>query len=254
MNEALVGVYNLLQVDGLVDIMSEGGVLVERLVAFYYLICRSVGLHYASGEDAAGEIATIRYEVDVGIERALHLREALPNLGHMLMTERFVYAQVVVAPAEMRCRTGFLSCTRAARNGVNGNVVVDKFHGGGRQQTELYAGCEASRVSHMIGLGYLVAVDFWQAINIVVARLSQTEVLREVYYLYVGRYVVFLKELTALAVTETEEHNIHLIKRHIRREAHIRVAVKSFVNIRNRIAGVALAVGKHNLCLRMIYQ
>lgn len=81
MNEALVGVYYLLQVDGLVDIMSEGGVLVERLVALYYLISRSVGLHYASGEDAAGEITAIRDEVDVGIERALHLREALPNLS-----------------------------------------------------------------------------------------------------------------------------------------------------------------------------
>ena len=154
----------------------------------------------------------------------------------------------------MRCRAGLLSCTRAARNGINSHVVVDKFHGGSRQQTELYAGGKASGVSHVHGVGYLVVVYFGQTIDIVVARLCQTEVLRKVYYLDVGRYVVFLKELTALAVTETEEHNIHLIKRHIRREAHIRVAVKSFVNISNRIACVALAVGKHNLCLRMIYQ
>ena len=160
MNEALVGIYNLLQVDGLVDIMSEQGVLVERLVALYYLVCRGVGLHYAGGEDAAGEVAAIGYEVDVCIKRALHLREALPYLGHVLMTERLIYAQVVVAPAEVGRAAGLLSCARAARNGVNGYVVVDKFHCGGRQQTELYAGGKASGVSHVHGVGYLVVVYF----------------------------------------------------------------------------------------------
>ena len=150
MNKALIGVYNLLQVDGLVDIMSEGGVLVERLVAFYYLISRGVGLHYASGEDATGEVAAIRNEVDVGIERALHLRQTLPNLGHVLMIERLVYAQVVVAPAEMRCRAGLLSCTRTARNGINGHVVVDKFHGGGRQQTALSAATLCGRLGEAL--------------------------------------------------------------------------------------------------------
>ncbi len=62
---------------------------------------------------------------------------------------------------------------------------------------------------------------------------------------------MLLQEGLALAVAEAEEDDIHLVERHFAGEAEVRLADETFVDIADGIAGVALAVGKDNLCLGM---
>ena len=65
---------------------------------------------------------------------------------------------------------------------------------------------------------------------------------------------MLLQESLALAVPEAEEHHVHFTERHFGCEAHISIADDPFMYIGDGIAGVAFAVGKHNLCLRMVYK
>ena len=98
MNQALVGIHHLLQVDCLIHIVSKLGILAELLVTCYDFLDRLVGLHYLSREDTAGEVATVRDEVNGRIAITLGLLQTLTNLWHVLMVECLVDAHVVVAP------------------------------------------------------------------------------------------------------------------------------------------------------------
>ena len=98
MNQALVGIHHLLQVDSLIDIVSKLGILVELLVTCHDFLDRLIGLHHFGSEDATGEVATVRDEVDGCIEITLCLLQTLTNLWHVLMVECLVDAHVVVAP------------------------------------------------------------------------------------------------------------------------------------------------------------
>ena len=98
MNQALVGIHNLLQVDSLIHIVGELGILVELLVTCYDFLDRLIGLYHFCSEDATGEVATVRDKVDGCIEITLCLLQTLTNLWHVLMVECLVDAHVVVAP------------------------------------------------------------------------------------------------------------------------------------------------------------
>ena len=98
MNQALVGIHHLLQVDSLIHIVGELGILVELLVTSHDFLDWLVGLYHFCSEDAAGEVATVRDEVDGCIEITLCLLQTLTNLWHVLMVECLVDAHVVVAP------------------------------------------------------------------------------------------------------------------------------------------------------------
>ena len=98
MDKRLVGVHHLLHVYCLIDIVGEAGVLIESLVALYYLFKRLVGLYHLGGENATGEIAAIGNEVDVGIQLALNLAKALLYLRHMLVGESLIDAHIAHAP------------------------------------------------------------------------------------------------------------------------------------------------------------
>ena len=98
MNQALVGIHYLLQVDCLIHIVGKLGILVELLVTCYDFLDRLVSLHNFCSEDTAGEVATVRDEVDGCIEITLCLLQTLTNLWHVLMVECLVDAHVVVAP------------------------------------------------------------------------------------------------------------------------------------------------------------
>ena len=67
-----------------------------------------------------------------------------------------------------------------------------------------------------------------------------------------GRYLVLLEERLALAVTETEEHYIDLVERHIGTELQVGFTIQTLVHVGYKIAGIALAVGKYYLRLGMI--
>ena len=73
MNQALVGIHNLLQVDCLIHIVGELGILVELLVTCHDFLDRLVGLYHFCSEDATGEVTTVRDEVDGSIEITLCL-------------------------------------------------------------------------------------------------------------------------------------------------------------------------------------
>ena len=259
MDETLVGVDHLLQVDRLVDVVGEGCVAVEILVGCHDVFYRSVGLHYLSSEDATGEVATIRDEVEGCLELAiarelLYLAKTLAYLRHMLVLEGLVNAHVVVAPREVGGGTRLLSGTRRARNGVHGNVVVEQAELGSGQQTQLYTCGKASGISHVLRLGNSIVIDFGQTINVVVALALQAEVLRKVDYLHMGRYLVLLEERLALAMAEAEEHYIDLVERHIGTELQVGFAIQTLVHVGYKIAGIALAIGKYYLRLGMIYE
>ena len=174
MDETLVGVDHLLQVDRFVDVVGEGCIAVEILVGCNDVFYRSIGLNHLSSEDATGEVATIRDEVDGCLELAvacklLYLTQTLAYLRHVLVLEGLVNAHVVVAPREVGGGTRLLSGTRRTRNGINGNVVVEQAELGGGQQTQLYTCGETTWVCHVLRLGYGVAIDFGQTIYVVIA-------------------------------------------------------------------------------------
>jgi len=65
---------------------------------------------------------------------------------------------------------------------------------------------------------------------------------------------MFLQELLTLAMSKAEEYHIHLVEGHLVCELQISITYQSLVNITNRVAGIALTIGKDNLCLGMIQQ
>ncbi len=265
MDERLIGVDHLFQVERLVDVVGERRIAVERLVALDDGVETGVGVHHLSGEDAAREVTAVGNEVEAAAERTLHLREALANLGHMLMAESLVDAHVVVAPREMGRRTGLDAGAGRPRDGVDADVALEQSHLGGGQQSELDAGGEAAGIGHMLRLGDAAAVDFGQAIDEVVVlgrRMlrghhlvgRQTEVLRQVDDLHPFGDVVGLHKRLALAMTEAEEHHVDVVERHVGGELQVGVAVETLVDGRYIIARMALAVGKGDGGLRVVDQ
>ena len=250
MDETLVGVDHLLQVDRLVNVVGEGCVAVEVLVGCHDVFYRSVGLNHLSSEDATGEVATIRDEIEGCLELAvacelLYLTQTLAYLLHVLVLEGLVNAHVVVAPREVGGGTRLLSGTRRTRYGIHGNVVVEQAELGSGQQAQLYTCGKAAWIGNMLRLGYGVVIDFGQTIYVVVALTLQAEVLRKIDYLHMGWYLVLLEERLALAMTETEEHYIDIFEWHIRGELQVGIAIQTLVHVGYKIAGIALAVGKY---------
>ena len=124
MDKRLVGVHHLLQVDGLVAVVGKGRILIEVFVGFDDVFYGSLGPDDCRAEDAAGEIASIGDEVDVGVKIALNLLERLADLGDVLMLEGLVDAQVVVAPGEMGGGSRLLACASTARDGIHGHTSL----------------------------------------------------------------------------------------------------------------------------------
>jgi len=101
-------------------------------------------------------------------------------------------------------------------------------------------------------LGFLdfLLVDLGQTVDIIVIALD-SEVLCQIDDLDVLGDGVLLEEGLALAMSETEEYDIHLIKRHLIGKLQISIANEPFVDIADEVACVALRVGKDDLCLRV---
>ena len=106
----------------------------------------------------------------------------------------------------------------------------------------------------MRGLCNGITLQFRQAIHKVVARRRQTEVLSKIDDAYPCRYRMLTQEGFTLAMTETEEQNVHFIEGHLGRKLQIGIAVETFVNIGHLITGIALTVNEDNLDIGMIDQ
>ena len=89
----------------------------------------------------------------------------------------------------------------------------------------------------MLALRNLLLVNLWQAIHVIVVALD-TEVLSQVDNLHVGRNRVLLQECLALSVSEAEEHHIHLVERHLRRELQLGLAQQALVYVIHFIPSV----------------
>ncbi len=270
-DERLVGVDNLLHVGCFVHVMGEGGIGIIILIKADYVLCGHgfVQPHHLGAEDAAGEVAAIGYEVyrdsvlrgitlveyvsHAGRGGGPELVERLRNLVQMLVGEELIGGKVVVAPREMGGSSGLLSGAGRACYGVHGDVVGEQSGRGQGQQTELYAGGEAAGVGQMLRLADGIAVGFGQAIDVVVVAFD-AEVLRQVDDFHAVGYGVLLEKGLTLAVSEAEEHHIHLVEGHLRGEAQVAITVKSLVHIGHKVAGIALAVGENYLCLRVVYE
>ena len=159
MDQRLVGVDHLLQVDGLVTVVGEGGGGIEVLIGFDDVSGWCLCADDRGAEDATCKVATIRDEVDVGVQIALHLPQALANLGQVLMGEGLVDAQVAHAPGEVGGGGRLLPRTGGAGDGVHGHGLLQQVQVGGGQQGQLYGSGEAARVGHMLGLANSLAVD-----------------------------------------------------------------------------------------------
>ena len=68
MDECLVGVDYLFEVERLINVMGERGVVVEVLVSCYDGIDVGLGVHHLRSKDATGEVTSVGNEVDTGIE------------------------------------------------------------------------------------------------------------------------------------------------------------------------------------------
>ena len=86
----------------------------------------------------------------------------------------------------------------------------------------------------MQALCNLLLVNLWQAIHIVVVALD-AEILSQVDNLHVGRNRVLLQERLALSMSETEEHHIYLVKRHLCSEALLSFPEQTFMHIAEEI-------------------
>ena len=105
--EAFVGVDNLLQVGHLVGEERKVVVVVIRVVQVFEQLYFDGAVEVERSENTSGEIPSDRNEIDGSRETVLQFGEALPYLGQMLMGERLVNGNIVVAPTEMRGRRRF---------------------------------------------------------------------------------------------------------------------------------------------------
>ena len=219
--------------------MGEDGILIEVLVGFDDIFHRRWCLDDGGTEDATGEVTTIGDEIDVGIEVALYLFQTLTDLSDVLMLEGFVDAQVVVAPGEVGRGTRLLTCTCRSCDGIDRYILFQQVQIGSRQQCHLNTSGEAARISQMLSLGNLFFVDLRQTIDIIMITLD-AEVLCQVDDFYVLWDGMLLEEGLTLAVTETEEYDVNLIKRHLVGELQICLTDESFVYVADEIASIAL--------------
>ena len=106
----------------------------------------------------------------------------------------------------------------------------------------------------MLCLGDALAVDFRQTIHKVVAGGCQAEVLGKVDDFDGFGYIVCGDERFALAMTQTEENHIDVGQRQFIGEHYVGVTIKTFVYVSDTVAGIALTMDEHYLCLWMMNQ
>jgi hypothetical protein len=133
--------------------------------------------------------------------------------------------------------TWFLAGSRTSRDTVHSYIVVDEPHLGCRQQSQLYAGGKTSGIGQMHSLSGLTFMYLGQTVNKVMIAFD-SEILCQIDNLHMGRNLMLFEKLLALAMSEAEEHDIHLIERQLRSELQVGVAKESFMHISNGIARI----------------
>ena len=253
-DEALVRVHDLFQVRVLVRDEGERVVLVIFLVDTFDLIQADLAVQVVRRENATREIAPHRDEVDRAVETVLQLPQALSDLGQVLVRERLVDRDVVIPPAEMGGRRRLDACACRTGDGVHVQVRIQHQMLGQGQDPQLDAGGETAGVRDVAGVADAAPVQFGQAVNEIVFGAFDPVVHAEVDDLHVFGHAVALHELLRVAVGGTEEEEVDLVQRQFVGEHQIRLAVQSAVHIGDLVAGIARAVDKCNLRVRMVQE
>ena len=217
--------------------VGEGSAGIELLVGFDDILHWGWCLDDGCAEDASRKVATIGDKVYIGIEIALNLFQRLTDLSDVLVLERLVDAQVVVAPREVGRGPWLLTSACRTCDGIDGYIFFQQIEIGSRQQGHLNASSETAWISDMLGFLDVLLVNLGQTVNIVVIALD-SEVLCQVDNLDVSRDGVLFEECLALAMSETEEYDIHLIKRHLVGKLQVCVTNQAFVDIADKVACV----------------
>ena len=222
------------------------------LVKLERRFARQGRLHGHGGEDAAGEVAAHRHELDVDAVRALEEAQVAADLLEVLVLEDLVGREVVGPPAEMRGRGGLDAGAGGAGDGRHVDRGLQQAGGGQRQERQLDGRGEAAGVGDLVGAEDPVALPLGQAVDIALGFVAV--VLRQVHHLQAGGPGVLRPEFTALAVGRAEEEHVDGIEIVAVAEAQLRVPEQAAVDVVQEIAGVAGRVHEDDLHLRMVDQ
>ena len=117
LHHRLVGVDRLFEVDRPIGHEGEGRIRIKVAVQCLGLLLPKVAVGVDAGQNAAGEVAAHRHEVDFGRRAPLHRAERAADLREVLVREGLVDRDVVRPPAEMGRGRRFHPRTRRTRDG-----------------------------------------------------------------------------------------------------------------------------------------
>ena len=245
-HDGFVGVDHLLEVHRAVGHEGERRAGVIVAVQLQRLFAAQGGVHRRGGEDAAGEVAAHRDELDD------RLAKVPADLQKVLMLKDFVGRQVVRAPAEVGGGGGLDARARGAGDGRHVDGVLQLAGGREGQQRELDGRGEAAGVGDLARRADLVPLPLRQAVDVAVGFVAV--VLRQVHDLQGRGTGVLLPEFPALAVGGAEEEHVDGGEVPAVAETQLRVAEQAAVHLIQVIAGVARRVHEGDLHLRMVHQ
>ena len=129
------------------------------------------------------------------------------------------------------------------------HIAAEQPGSGQRQQSQLQAGSETTRICDVARLAYFFTVHLGQAVHECplpehCAR-SQAEILAQVDHPHRSRNRSRFQELTGIAVTDAEENHIDARKIELSGETHIRIAQQIGVHVTEQIARIGVAVHEH---------
>lgn len=166
--KTLVGVDNLFQVGHLVGKECKVMVVVIGVVQVFQQLNLDGTVEVERSENTPGEVPSDRNEIDGSRETVLQFGEALPYFGQMLMGERFVDGNIVVAPTEMGGGRRFLPRAGRSGNGVNVYLAVEQQVFCQGEQGQLNGCGETAGIGHPFGANDIFPVQLGQTVYEVV--------------------------------------------------------------------------------------
>ena len=246
-DEALVRIDHLFEVHGTGKYPGKGGIGIEVLVQGRHFLDREGAGGFADGEDAAGEIAPDRDEMEVVPDAKVPA-----DFQQMLVGQNLIDGQVVTAPAEMGGGSRFNARPGGAGDGLDVDVAREETGLGQRQEGQLDGGRETAGVGHFPRLGDPVAVQLRKSIDIAVGLVP--EILGQVDDLESFRTGMLLPESAALAMGRAQEQDVDALQVDPVRKHERRVAHKTGMMLRHGFAGLALRMDPGDLRLRVVHQ
>ena len=106
----------------------------------------------------------------------------------------------------------------------------------------------------MAGMLNLLAIQFGQAIDVVVVGRSDAEILRQIDDTNILRHGMLGQELSTLAMPHAQEEDVDRLQRQTVGELHVRLAEQPLVDVGQQVLGVGRTVDKAYLHIRVMQQ